>query len=49
MRKPLGFYNYELLSGIDKKLFESLAEDEACLRKGTPVFKIRGNCLAYAA
>lgn len=38
--KKLSFYNYGLLSGVDKKLLSSLADDEACLRKGTPAFKI---------
>ncbi len=38
--KNLDFYNYDLLSGIDKKLLVSLADDEACLRKGTPIFNV---------
>ncbi|WP_334064976.1 heparinase II/III family protein [Limimaricola cinnabarinus] len=36
----MSFYNYDLLSGADTKLFSSLSDDEACLRKGTPVFKL---------
>src|SRR5690625_17350 len=39
--KNLDFYNYDLLSGVDKNLLASLADDEACLRKGTPVFKVK--------
>ncbi|WP_158644630.1 heparinase II/III family protein [Paracoccus jeotgali] len=38
--KPLDFYNYGLLSGIDKTLLTSVDDDKACLRRGTPTFSV---------